>query len=449
MAVSPGIVAHVAPDREATEDLGGRPPAAAARREREAQRRGRSGRGWRRGWRTLIRHHCPSGQAARQDTRSDGERDEAAVQSDARPGAGPSDRRRGRPREQRAPDAARGGREPSAQRRIRRSSCTSTSRRPCARSCCSRSRARNGVELPATTAEGLRRYYQRRQLRAVRLALDRDEPCAVSRRRLPRGRRRLRRPGARAGLRLHRGDLLADRARAARLLVAGGLRGLLRRRGRGARAARRRGAPDAGHHARLPGRARQPSGALGGEVPRPGRRGAEPGRLRAQARAAEVPQGVRHRARGRARLGAARRGARRRQGRRGLDPRRPRRAARRPHPPRHPRRRRPGAARRARRAGHRLRRDAGEQPAHRRGRVARRAPAAGDARRRRALLDLVRRPGPHGHRPGRELRRRGAARPHATGDVLRRPARGAVRRVDAGRSCGASGEDFDWERAAS
>ena len=163
-----------------------------------------------------------------------------------------------------------------------------------------------------------------------------------------------------------------------------------------------------------------------------------------QARAAEVPQGVRHRPRGRARLGAARRRVRRRQGRRRLDPRRPRRAARRPHPPRHPRRRRPGAARRARGAGRRLRRHAGEQPAHRRGRVARRAPAAGHARRRRELLDLLRRPRAHAHRPGRELRRRGALghTPQAMyfdalhGALCDAATRAKLRRI---------GEDFDWE----
>ena len=113
---------------------------------------------------------------------------------------------------------------------------------------------RNDYPLPADDEAGARRALRLPRLRALHRGLDPDHERAADGRGLPPGRRRLRGRGRLARRGLPRGDLLAERARAARGRLGRDLQRLLRRRPGGARAARRRGAADARHRPRLPAR---------------------------------------------------------------------------------------------------------------------------------------------------------------------------------------------------
>ena len=139
---------------------------------------------------------------------------------------------------------------------------------------------RNDYALPCTTVEELRGALRVPRLRALHRGLDPHDERAADERRLPAGRRRLRGRGRRARRRLHRGHLLAGRARPPRRRLGRDLQRLLRRRRGGARALRRRGAPDARHRARLPARRSGRGRAPRGEVPRSRRRRHRPRRPR-------------------------------------------------------------------------------------------------------------------------------------------------------------------------
>ncbi len=214
----------------------------------------------------------------------------------------------------------------------------------------------------------------------------------------------------------------------------------MRRRGAGARAARRRGAADAGHPARLHAGGGARDRRVGRALPRPRRRRRRARRARGGVPARAVRGGVRARALARPRLGPARgRGRRAR-----LRARRARGARRRPAAARHPRRRGCRPRPRARRARNRPRRLPPLESPHRRGRVPGRAPAPTARRRGRPLLDLDRRPGHVRHRshprlrggrvarplPARRLRSRGRGRPLRRGDT--RPPRRRRRRATPG-----------------
>ena len=198
---------------------------------------------------------------------------------------------------------------------------------------------RNGESLPADSVEGLRELFTFTGFEHFIEVWIVTTFVLQGARGLPPDHRRLRRRGRGTGLRLHRGHLLAGGTGHPRRLVAGDLRGLLRRHPRGARAPRRRDAPDARHHAGLRPGARRGDGAARRRLPRAGR-----GRYRARRTrgpAGAVRARLRRRARGRSRLGASRR----RGGRAGLDPGRSERPEGRPHPPRHQGGRGSGAAR--------------------------------------------------------------------------------------------------------
>ena len=288
---------------------------------------------------------------------------------------------------------------------------------------------RNDYALPADTVEGLARALRVPRLRALHRGLDPDDERAPDARRLPAGRRRLRGRGRGARRRLHRGHLLARRARAARRRLGRHLRRLLRRRRGGARAARRRGPADPGHRPRLSARGGRAGRSLLAEVRATAaswesgsagsRRSTRPSRTR-RCSSSRRP---------RARLGAARGRGRWP----GFGSRRARCAAGRSHPPRHPRGRGPGARRRARASG-------GSSSTSRRSRTSARArspslaehPLPAARRGRRALLDLDRRPGDVRHRPHARLRR-GALPRRRPARRVRGGSRGrALRRGDAG-----------------
>ena len=110
---------------------------------------------------------------------------------------------------------------------------------------------------------------------------------APDRRRLPPDHRRLRRGGRPARCRLHRGDLRADRARPERDRSGHDVRGVLRRRAGGRRAARRRGAPDARSQPHLTARGGGRHRAPGDRLPR-SRRGRDRARRRREPGAARA-----------------------------------------------------------------------------------------------------------------------------------------------------------------
>ena len=93
---------------------------------------------------------------------------------------------------------------------------------------------RNDVKLPARTVAGLERFCRFSGFDRFIVVWIKTTSVLRHRQGLPSGRARLRRRPGGTGLLLRRGAVLALRARDARYAVAGGVRGLLRRRGRGA-----------------------------------------------------------------------------------------------------------------------------------------------------------------------------------------------------------------------
>jgi len=204
---------------------------------------------------------------------------------------------------------------------------------------------RNDVRLPGRTEAGLARFCRFKDFDHFNPRLDQDHEGAASRARLPPDRRGLRRRPGCPGMLLRRGAVLSVGADGAGHAVAGVLRGILQRRRRGARGARRRYPLHTRHHARLPVEIADQSGALGGEVPRTRSGGISLGgsehKYPPELFRAALRRGSRGRAQGRA--------ARRRGRRAGVGARSARCAARRPPAARCARRGGPRAARRDRR----------------------------------------------------------------------------------------------------
>ena len=254
------------------------------------------------------------------------------------------------------------------------------------------------------------------RLRTFHRGLDPHDERAADERGLPPGRRRLRGGGERARRRLHRGHLLSGRARAARRRLGRDLHRLLRRRGGGARALRRRDPADTGHRPRLSARRGSRGRAARSEVPRSRRRRDRARRPRGRVPARALRAGLRTLARRGLRLGAPRGGGRRR----GVGEGRARRARCRPHPPRHPRCRGSRPRARARGAAAGARRLPHLEPAHARGGVPRGASAPAPGRGRRPVLDLHRRSGDVRHRSHPGLRRGAIPRRRARRPATRR-----------------------------
>ena len=107
------------------------------------------------------------------------------------------------------------------------------------------------------------------RLRPLHRGLDPDHELPADGGGLPPGGRRLRRRGEAARRGLPRGDLLPDRAHVARRRLGRDLQRLLRRRPGGEGAARRRGAPEPGHHPQRAARGRAHARRGRRPLPRP------------------------------------------------------------------------------------------------------------------------------------------------------------------------------------